>query len=374
MGWEIPERVPRAGRVLSAAMLAVPLALPALTASAATAAPPKAPPSAAQPGFTETDVVSDIPDRAALTDADVVNAWGLALSPTSPLWVANNGTNSATLYAGGANGGAVTKVPLRVAIPGGAPTGQAFNDTASFVVTGPAGSGPARFLFVSEGGEVTGWSPAAAPTDAIVAAHSHGAVYKGLALLHTDAGPFLLATDFRRGRIDVYDGQFRRVELPAPLFTDRRLPHGYAPFNVAVLGDGIYVSYAKQSPGGVDEVDGLGLGFVDKYNAFGLLTRRVASRGTLNAPWGLALAPASFGSLAGHLLVGNFGDGRIGAYDSSGGFDGQLLDAAGHPMAIDGLWALLPGTANTGGTDAVWFSAGPGEEEHGLVGLIRPAS
>jgi uncharacterized protein (TIGR03118 family) len=375
MGREIPAPVPRSGRMLAAALLAVPLALPVLTAPTVAAAPPTAAAStAAAPSFTETDLVSDIPGRAALTDPNVVNAWGLALSPTSPLWVANNGTNTATLYAGGANGNPVTKVPLTVTIPGGAPTGQVFNDTASFVVTGPGGSGPARFLFASEDGEVTGWNPTAAPTAAIVAAHSTGAVYKGLALLHTDAGPFLLATDFRHARIDVYNGQFRRVRLPGSLFADRTLPQGYAPFNIAVLGGGIYVTYAKQGPGKVDEVDGSGLGFVDRYNAFGLLSGRVASRGTLNAPWGLAIAPASFGSLAGDLLVGNFGDGRIGAFDSTGGFAGQLQDAAGRTIAIDGLWALLPGTANTGGTDAVWFSAGPGGEEHGLVGLIRPAS
>jgi uncharacterized protein (TIGR03118 family) len=365
--------------MLAAALLAVPLALTVLTAPNAGAAPPTgaaqaAAAPAAAPMFTETDLVSDVPGRAALTDPDVVNAWGLALSPTSPLWVANNGTNTATLYAGGANGSAATKVPLTVAIPGGAPTGQVFNDTASFVVTSPAGSGPARFMFVSEDGEVAGWNPAAAPTTAIVAAHSVGAVYKGLALLHTDAGPYLLAADFRHGRIDVYDGQFQRVRLPGSLFTDRTLPQGYAPFDVAVLGGGIYVTYAKQGQGKVDEVDGPGLGFVDRYNAFGLLSGRVASRGTLNAPWGLAIAPASFGSLAGDLLVGNFGDGRISVFDTSGGFAGQLQDAAGNPLAIEGLWALLPGTANTGGTDAVWFSAGPGEEEHGLVGLIRPAS
>ena len=365
MGRENPASTRRTARLLGAALLVVPLALPVLTAPAAAATAPTT--------FAETDLVSNIPGRAALTDPAVVNAWGLALSPTSPLWVANNGTNTATLYAGGANGGPVTKVPLTVAIPGGAPTGQAFNDTTAFVVTGPGGSGPARFLFVSEGGDLTGWNPMAAPTTAILAAHVDGAVYKGLTLLHTDFGPFLLAADFHNARIDVFDGQFRRVTLPAPFFTDPRLPSGYAPFNVAVLGDAVYVTYAKQDAEGEDEVSGPGLGFVDQFTTFGLLARRVASHGVLNAPWGLAIAPASFGRFAGDLLVGNFGDGRISVFDRSGGFDGQLRDSAGRPIAIDGLWALLPGTANTGGTDAVWFSAGPNDEADGLVGLIRPA-
>jgi len=365
MGRENPASTRRTARLLGAALLVVPLALPVLTTPAAAATAPTA--------FAETDLVSNIPGRAALTDPAVVNAWGLALSPTSPLWVANNGTNTATLYAGGANGGPVTKVPLTVAIPGGAPTGQAFNDTTAFVVTGPGGSGPARFLFVSEGGDLTGWNPTAAPTTAILAAHVDGAVYKGLTLLHTDFGPFLLAADFHNARIDVFDGQFRRVTLPAPFFTDPKLPSGYAPFNVAVLGGAVYVTYAKQDAEGEDEVSGPGLGFVDQFTTFGLLARRVASHGVLNAPWGLAIAPASFGRFAGDLLVGNFGDGRISVFDRSGGFDGQLRDSAGRPIAIDGLWALLPGTANTGGTDAVWFSAGPNDEADGLVGLIRPA-
>jgi uncharacterized protein (TIGR03118 family) len=356
-------------------LLAAPLVLPVFTGPAAAATTPTATQTATPTRFAETDLVSDIPGRAALTDPAVVNPWGLALSPTSPLWVANNGTNTATLYAGAAGGGPVTKVPLTVTVPGGAPTGQVVNDTAKFVVSAPGGSGPARFLFASEGGDITGWNPAAAPTTAILAAHVDGAIYKGLALLHTRFGPFLLAADFHDARIDVFDGHFRRLRLPAPFFTDRRLPPGYAPFDVAVLGDAVYVSYAKQDAEAKDEVDGAGLGFVDRFTTSGLLARRIASRGVLNAPWGLAIAPASFGRFAGDLLVGNFGDGRVSVFDPRGtGLRGQLRDRSGRPISIDGLWALLPGTASTGGVDAVWFSAGPNHEADGLVGLIRPAS
>jgi uncharacterized protein (TIGR03118 family) len=328
--------------------------------------------------FSEVDLVSNIPGRAAVTDDRVENAWGLALSPTSPLWVANNGTNTATLYAGGLGGAPPTVVNLVVTIPGGAPTGQVFNGTSGFVVTGPGGSGPARFLFVSEDGDLTGWSPAAVPpvngqSAAVVAAHVDGAIYKGLALATTAFGTVLLAADFHNGRIDVFDSSFNLIQPGAPFFTDPGLPAGYAPFNVAVLDGKVYVAYAKQDADAEDEVAGAGFGFVDVYNGFGLLERRLVSNGPLNAPWGLEIAPASFGKFAGDLLVGNFGDGRITAVDlGSGHVDGQLRDMRGRPIAIDGLWALLRGTASTGGTGAVWFSAGPNEEADGLVGQIRP--
>jgi uncharacterized protein (TIGR03118 family) len=323
--------------------------------------------------FVETDLVSDQAGRATITDASLVNAWGVALSPTSPLWVADNGTNSSTLYSGGTAATPVAKAALTVEIPGGAPTGMVFNPTTQFVVTGPGGSGAARFLFVSEDGDLTGWNPTADATHAVVAAHVDGAVYKGLALWTNPFGTFLVAADFAGGRIDVFDGSFRRLSLPAGFFHDPRLPAGYAPFNVLTVDDKVVVAYAKQQAGSVDEQAGPGLGFVDEYSDLGLTVRRVASRGTLNAPWGLAVAPASFGRFAGALLVGNFGDGRIGAYQGHR-FLGLLRDAQGKPIRIDGLWALQPGTANTGGVDSLWFSAGPDDETHGLLGLLGPAA
>jgi uncharacterized protein (TIGR03118 family) len=342
----------------------------ALLAGAATAYADVPPPR-----FMQVNQVSDTGGpAAALTDDNAVNSWGLALSPTSPLWVANNGTNTATLYAGGLNGAPVTKVGLTVTIPGGAPTGQVFNGTTSFVVTGPGGgSGPARFIFDSEGGEITGWNPAAAPTTAIVAAKVDGAIYKGLAMLVTNAGPMLLAADFHNARIDVFDGSFHKVNLPASAFHDPGLPSGYAPFNVMVAAGSVYVAYAKQDADAEDEVAGPALGFVDRYSADGQLVERIASHGTLNAPWGLAIAPPGFGSFAGDLLVGNFGDGRINVFHGTE-FLGQLRDQNNRKITIDGLWALQPGTANTGGAGTVWFSAGPDEETHGLVGQLIPMS
>ena len=322
--------------------------------------------------FTETDLVSDQAGKAQLLDPLLVNAWGLALSPTSPLWVADNGTNSSTLYRGStAAAPAVTKAPLDVSIPGGAPTGQAFNDTTGFVVTGPGGAGPAAFIFVSEGGDITGWNPTADRTHAILVKHVDGAVYKGLALLHTDRGALLLAANFAQARVDVFDSMFNRVKLPASRFRDRRLPAGYAPFNVMADGNAVYVAYAKQGEG-IDEQAGAGFGFVDRYTGLGREPERIASRGTLNAPWGLAIAPASFGRFAGDLLVGNFGDGRISAFHDDD-VAGLLRGTDGTPIVIDGLWALLPGTATVGGTDSVLFSAGPDDESHGLVGKLTPA-
>jgi uncharacterized protein (TIGR03118 family) len=326
------------------------------------------------PRFTEIDQVSDQPGKAKIPDPSLVNAWGLALSPTSPLWVANNGTDTSTLYAGGLGGAAVTKPTLTVNVPGG-PTGQVFNSSGDFGVSGPGGSGPAHFIFATEAGDIFGWSSTTInQNNAALGTHVDGAIFKGLAIANTSFGSFLLAADFHHGQIDVFDGQFRQIPLPPDIFFhDRNLPRGYAPFDVMVSGDKVYVTYAKQDKDAEDEVDGAGLGFVDVYTNFGVTVHRVASRGPLNAPWGLAFAPSSWGSLAGDLLVGNFGDGRINAYDGDH-FEGQLRGTNGRPLTIDGLWALLPGTAATGGVGTMWFSAGPDGEKHGLVGQLTPAS
>jgi len=322
--------------------------------------------------FDQIDVVSDQAGVAAIHDPLVVNAWGLALNPTSPVWVANNGTGTATLYRGDGVGTPFTKVALEVTVEGGAPTGQVANLTSSFVVGSPPAGGAARFIFDSQNGDVTGWNPAAAPTTALVQTHTEGTVYTGLALLETAGGPFLLAANFSQGRIDVFDADWDLVDV-GDAFTDPDLPPGYAPFNVAVLGGAVYVTYALQGPDGDEEVAGHNRGFVDKYTGFGQTVQRIASRGNLNAPWGLAIAPASFGKYAGSLLVGNFGDGRVGAYTDDGEFAGFLRDGDNKVIAIDGLWGLLAGTAASGGTDSLWFSAGPDDETHGLVGVLRPA-
>ena len=364
-----PHRLDRLGCVLALGVTAVVLAL----ASAA-------PVAASQPGnaYRQTNLVSDLPGMAQLTDPDLVNPWGLAIGPTSPVWVADNGTGKATLYRGFVGGAPIAKVPLVVSIPGGAPTGQVFNSTPGFVVHSGDASGPALFIFDSEAGLVTGWNPGVPPpppsTQAQVGASVPDAIYKGLAIASTASGTFLYAADFHNARIDVFDSSFNLVHLAGD-FSDDEIPAGYAPFNVQALGGRLYVAYAKQDADREDEVAGPSLGFVDVYSTNGQLLSHLIEHGQLNAPWGLVLAPADFGRFSGDLLVGNFGNGRINAYDpDTGEFLGRLRDEDGRPIEIEGLWALLVGTATTGGPTTLLFTAGIDDEHHGLFGAIQATS
>jgi uncharacterized protein (TIGR03118 family) len=343
----------------------------ALTAGALTA-----PAGAANNKFTVTNLVSNVPGLALVTDPNVVNAWGLSASPTSPIWVSNNGTNTSTLYRGGAGG--VTVVPLVVDIPGGAPTGTVFNSSSGgFVISDGAGnSGPAVFLFDSEDGDVTGWNPAVPPpplsTQAQLAQHIDGANFKGLTMATDESGmSFLYAADFVGKKIDVWDQNWNMVNVPGA-FSDPNVPASYGPFNVQALGSTIYVAYAKVGPDG-DEIAGHGLGIVDAYDLQGnLLMRVVSQRGRLDAPWGLALAPADWAAFPGALLVGNFGNGLINAYDpSTGAFLGSLRTRDHKLIKIDGLWALRFGNGTIGTPESLLFSAGPNDEEDGLFGVIE---
>jgi uncharacterized protein (TIGR03118 family) len=321
----------------------------------------------------QSNVVSDIPGMATLTDSNLVNPWGMSFLPTSPLWTSNNGTSTATLFSGAPPATPNAIVPLVVNIPGGPPTGQVSNTTTDFVVSSALGSGPARFIFAGLGGSITAWNPAAAPTDAIVVATTPGAAYTGLTMIMTPSGPELLASDFAQRRIDVFDANFHRLSTPKA-FRGVNIPRGFSPFNVQAIGDFVYVAYAKVDPATGRSVDGKGLGFVNRFTPDGRHFRRIAARGELNAPWGLALVPAGFGKLTGKLLVGNFGDGHIGIYEpNKQDFHGLLKKSNGRPFQVDRLWALLPGTATTGGTDAIWFSAGIVNETHGLVGTLKLA-
>jgi uncharacterized protein (TIGR03118 family) len=348
--------------LLTAVVVAGPL-LVAPTAAAQSHRP-------ARTAFTTVNLVSDVAGQAAQTDPQVANSWGITLGPTTPLWVNNQISGVSIIFAGGADG--VTK-QRAVSVPNGLLTGIAFNDSSDFPVTGSGGTQPARFLFANLAGQIAAWNPTATPTDAVVAASTQGAVYTGLALWRTPLGNFLLAADFAGGKIDVFDSQFRPVTLPAGFFADPAIPAGFTPYNVFTIGADVYVAYAEPSPEG-PAVRGAGLGFLNRFTDFGQRLQRLQRRGVLNAPWGLAVAPASFGQFAGDLLVANLGDGRITALDPrSGRVRGQLRGTDGRPLSIDGLWGILPGTATTGGTGSLWFSAGPDNETHGLVGLIRPA-
>ena len=350
------------------------------------AVPPLAPPSFSRQGapaapaasrfYQQHNLASDGTVPADLIDPNLVNAWGLVSSPTSPWWISDNGTGRSTLY--NVNAGAI---PLIVTVPGaigqqGTPTGVVFNGGSGFVVSNGAGTSPARFIFASEDGTISGFR--GVPVVIAVDNSASGAVYKGIAIDNPTAGNVLYASNFHAGTVDVFDNHFNPVHM-AGAFTDPHLPAGYAPFGIQNIGGTIYVTYALQDADKHDDVPGEGHGFVDAFDTRGNLIRRVASKGELNSPWGLALAPADFGRFSNDLLVGNFGNGRVHAFDpgSLEGNDefqhrGPLQSAEGPPIAIPGLWALGfgKGAANNGPTNTLFFTAGPDDEQHGLFGTL----
>ena len=341
---------------------------------------------AASPGgsYLQTNIVSDVKGTAAVTDPKLVNPWGIVAGPGTPFWIADNSTGVSTLYTG--TGASFPGAPPSVTIPApagsapdaaGAPTGTVFNGSSSFIVRQGATSGPSLFLFATEDGTIAGWSPVANPASAIIAADNsaEGAVYKGLAIASDGSQPQLFAANSRENVIDVFDTSFQRVNKPGS-FSDPRLPAGFAPFNVAALNGKLYVTYAKQNGEKHDDVAGAGNGYVDVYDLNGNLIRRLISGGALDSPWGVALAPAGFGTFGNDLLVGNFGDGKINAFDpTSGKFLGSLSDQHGKTLRIEGLWGLAFGSGpNTGDPNTLFFTAGIGGEKHGLVGSLQPVS
>lgn len=339
-----------------------------------------APPTLGKPKlgeYAQRDLVSDVPGGAEVLDPLLVNPWGLAISPTGgAAWVANNGTGVATLYTGAMDSAdPVIKAMLEVTILGGAPTGTVFNPFDDFVIGSGASSGRAVFLFASESGLITGWSPSVLPESTVPAFRRDGAVFKGLALANTPSGPLLFATDFHHGEIVVLDGSFDQVTLPGG-FSDPAIPAGFAPFGIKTLGGLIYVTYAKQDGTAEDDVAGRGNGFVNVFDTAGNLVRRLAAGDPLNSPWGIALAPADFGDASGALLIGNVGDGRINAFDPvSGEFLGALRSDRGQRVEIDGLRALEFGNGVTiGSRQTLFFTAGIADGAHGLFGALTPAT
>jgi uncharacterized protein (TIGR03118 family) len=335
--------------------------------------------------YAQHNLVSDGAIPADHTDPNLVNAWGLVSGPTTPWWIADNGTGKSTLFNVATNAiQAVFTVPGAGGAQGN-PTGLVFNGGTGFVVNNGVGApSAARFIFASEDGTISAFK--GAPIVTVVPnpqAPAHDAIYKGLAIDSATAGQFLYATDFHNGKVDIFDSSFHAVTITGA-FTDPSLPAGFAPFGIQNIGGTIYVTYALQDEDKEDDVAGPGNGFVDAYDTSGNLIRRVASAGELNSPWGLALAPSDFARFSGDLLVGNFGDGRIHAFDptrltSVGEFEavGLLHSAAGKPVQIDGLWALQFGhgttaTSANGLTTTLFFTAGPAEEEHGLFGSLVP--
>ncbi|HEY7397289.1 MAG TPA: TIGR03118 family protein [Gaiellaceae bacterium] len=321
-------------------------------------------------------LVSDGGVPAARHDAHLVNAWGLAAEPGGVWWTANEANDTSTLYS--AQG---RKQLLTVAVDGG-PTGIAYSGGNGFRVSAGGTSAPARFVFACEDGTLRAWSPVvprgwSRRSEVVVDDGAIAAVFRGVAI----AGDRLYATDFHNARVDVFDSDWHRI-VRADAFTDPSIPAWYAPFGVSVIDGHVFVTYVWRAP--VDGNDAPTGGYVDEYDLDGRLLRHVGALGHLNAPWGLALAPGSFGRYGGDLLVGNFGDGRINAFrfsHNAWAFDGTLRGRNGKPLVLNGLWALAFGKGGgTGAADRLFFSSGPhawrGPTElqvHGLIGSIAPA-
>jgi uncharacterized protein (TIGR03118 family) len=357
-----------------------------------------------------------LPPSIAPDDPNLINPWGISFGAATPFWISDNGTGLASLYrATGAQATPTSPVPLAPPnlAPGGftpAPTGQVNNGTSGFVISNGTNSGPAAFIFATEEGTISGWSGTvnvanqsilkvdnsrSSPTSPI----GTGAVYKGLAIGSSNGSTFLYATNFRAGTIDVFNSGFQQQTTgfhftdpsPPPVPSGTPAGHGWAPFNIQLLDGNLYVTYALQNADADpakdkhDDVAGMGHGFVDEFDTSGNFIRRIATGGVLDSPWGLAIAPSGFGAFANDLLVGNFGDGQINAFDPNGTNTqplGALLGTDGTPIDIPGLWALTIGNNGTGvDHNAVYFTAGLptfdmpdlGTEQEGLFGDLTVA-
>jgi uncharacterized protein (TIGR03118 family) len=338
--------------------------------------------SASRPGnhYQVTPLASDVSGIAPVTDVHLQNTWGLARGPATPWWIANNGTASTSVYTSTGTRVDIGGLPAQ-GVPG-APTGAVFSGISGQFQVGtaadPTALGASNFVFDSEDGTISAWRIGSTAAQVTVDMSSSDAVFKGLAISNGPSGPRLYATDFANRSVDVFDGSWNPVHV-AGAFVDPALPKDFSPFGIQTIGDRIFVTYAEQQPGSDDEAHEQGLGFVDAYDLDGKFVGRVGQHGQLNAPWGLAQAPASFGRFGGDLLVGNFGDGRINAYEemSNGHFEhrGTLHVATHGKLSIDGLWALEFGnTAPNGAPQTLFFTAGIDDEAHGLFGTITPAS
>ena len=343
--------------------------------------------------FAQTNLVSDVAGTAAVTDPNLVNPWGVAFAPGGPFWVSDNHSGKSTLYNGlGAIQALVVNIPTPSASTGGSATGQVYNGTADFML---ADGQPALFIFATEDGTISAWNASSGSNAELKVNRSSiptpatGAVYKGLAIGSNAGGNFIFATNFRSGTIEVFGKNFAPAILLGT-FTDPNLPAGFGPFGIQNIGGNLFVTYAKQDVLMHDSVAGIGNGVIDVFDTNGNFVRRFGTgsgaggtQTTLNAPWGLAIAPTSFGGFGSALLVGNFGDGHISAYNvSTGAFLGQMQNSTGSiALAIPGLWALVFGNGGSAGaTSTLFFTAGIGDppnfttnlEHHGLFGSLLP--
>ena len=355
--------------------------------------------SSSDPSFyQQRNLVSDLPNVAQFRDKSLVNPWGLSHSPNGPWQVSDNGTGLTTQYMGdGKQLPPVVTIPTPAGVTTAAPTGNVFNNTIDFVISKNGKSFASQFIFATEDGTISGFNPNVDSTHAIIAVDRStkvdpqgdvGAVYKGLALATSSSGNFLFATNFRFGMVEKFDAQFNLVAS----FTDPKLSSDcpvpatptspaqcFAPFGIQSINDQLYVTFALQNAAHHDDVAGPGNGFVDIFDTNGNLIRRFASQGTLNSPWGLALAPSNFGQFSNDVLVGNFGDGRINAFAPGSGtrpgtFLDQLRDGNGNAITINGLWGLAFGNGGLAGdTNTLFFASGFNDEADGIFGSITPA-
>ena len=350
--------------------------------------------------YVVNNLTSDVSGMATNIDPVLQNAWGVAFTPgASPFWIADNATGCSTLYDG--TGAIASTLQVKIPLPGGsvppsacmhvdpqhpptltpaAPTGLVWNPTSTFLV--PGTTNPALFIFDTEDGTISAWSGGLMPANQAVLAvdNSPGAVYKGLVFGTNVHGVFLFATNFRAGTIDVFAPNGSAGFRPANsseidgTFTDPKIPAGFAPFGIQNVNSDLFVTYAKQDAEKHDDVAGPGNGFVDIFDTDGHLLRRFASRGALNSPWGVARASFAFGRFSADILVGNFGNGRVNAFDSDGNFLDTVKDDKGKPIVIDGLWTLTLGGGRNSSSDTLYFTAGPNDEKDGLFGTITPVS
>jgi uncharacterized protein (TIGR03118 family) len=347
--------------------------------------------------YTQTNLVSNT-GNAPLTDPNLQNAWGLVASPTgSPWWVSNNAGGTSTLYSIDPTTGAASLVPINpapnefVKVPGapqtppvpGSPTGIMFNGSPTDFLLAPGA--PALFLFVTEDGTVQGWNPGVNRASTVIKVdHSkvpnaeNGAVYKGSTIDEIDGHRYILAANFRSGRIDVFDSNFNQAHISEEQFDDDSLPRGFAPFNVQGVGPNIYVTYAKQDAARHDPVKpgDPGDGFVDVFNRHGHLLQRLQHGDWFNAPWGVVWATPGFGEFSNTILIGNFRGDNISAFNPvTGQFLGNMRNADGSTLKIDGLWALRFGNDGSAGpASTLFFTAGPDDETNGLLGTLTPVA
>ena len=335
----------------------------------------------AAPGFaqqyTRTDLTADVSTTSATAanlDPNLVNAWGLSRASGSPWWISDNGTGFSTLYNGaGVAQGLVVKIPTPDGTGTAAPTGTVFNYTMGFQVSGK----PSVFLFVTEDGTISGWNPTVNLTSAVIVKNRAGkAIFKGCAIAQGKQGALLYATDVVSHRVYVYDSKFHRLFFHDWAFRDPQIPKDYSPFNIQNVGGNLVVTFAKVAAGSKDEQHGAGLGFVSVFDSQGRLIQRLKHGPWLNAPWGIAASPGDFGAFSHRILIGNFGDGHVNAFNAvTGRFEGQLLDSSNQPLVVDGLWALGFGNdAAAGSALELYFTAGPNGEANGLLGKITPVA